>query len=139
MLCSPQFHSSKTCCKCPLCKHYSCDQATDLVALRLDDGTRKGRTYKAVFFSVSWTDETLYVPKQYVTVISEGSLSEFFDHTLNPPSPSGPQAVLVVPVGQQMTMTRSKLMNLSSTQQEAVPRIFCWSETEDLKLTVTMN
>ncbi len=61
------------------------------MALRLDDGTRKGRTYKAVFFSASWTDETLYVPKQYVTVISEGSLSEFFDHTLNPPSPSGPQ------------------------------------------------
>ncbi len=29
------------------------NQATDLVALRLDDVTSKGRTYKAVFFSAS--------------------------------------------------------------------------------------
>ncbi len=29
------------------------DQATDLVTLRLDDVTSKGRTYKAVFFSAS--------------------------------------------------------------------------------------
>ncbi len=35
------------------------DRATDLVALRVDDVTRKGRTYKAVFFSASWMEETL--------------------------------------------------------------------------------
>ncbi len=59
------------------------------MALRVDYITGKGRKYKAVFFSASWTEETLYVPKRYVIVLSEGSPSEFFEN--NPPSPSSSQ------------------------------------------------
>ncbi len=86
------------------------DQATDLVALRLNDVTCKGRTYK-----------------------HHGQMRHFMfpssmfhlNHTFNPPSPSGSQGSSGGTSETADDKERSKLMKLSSIQQEVVPRIFC--------------
>ncbi len=49
------------------------------MVVKVDDVTCKGRTYKGVFFNVSWASKTILAPLCYVTVVSEGSASDIFD------------------------------------------------------------
>lgn len=92
------------------------DQATDLLPLGLNDVTHKGRMYKAVFFLASWTGKTLYVYEHYMTVLTEGSLSEFFI-VLIPihPPPMVCKAAPEIPVIQQRVKEMKKLMKFYST------------------------
>lgn len=69
------------------------DRATDLVAVKDDDVTCKGNIYKRVFFNACWTLEPIWAPLHYVTVVSNGSETDFFELTTSrsPSSPSGSQ------------------------------------------------
>ncbi len=68
------------------------DCVTDLTAVRLDEVTRKSKTYMAVFFTAPWTTKAIYCTKHYVTVVKEGPANLIFELTRsNASSPDGSQ------------------------------------------------